>query len=179
MTQPLPFDPKERLYGSIYFQGPTFQHIEAFYELSARHCIARVGVSQQASLAVNAGPLILDSWETRDCFLHSIQVCVPQKRLLPLSIESLETRRFPKGRVYMSARERLQDDRDYVYDIEVFDEAGRLVEYIFGYRCRVVDRYSNEEVLEYVRALHELARLAGGTGRTSVGELPEPDRAVF
>jgi enediyne polyketide synthase len=177
--QPLPFDPKERLYGSIYFQGPTFQHIEAYYELSARHCIARVGVSQQAALAVNAGPLILDSWETRDCFLHSIQVCVPQKRLLPLSIESLETRGFPRGQVYMSARERLQEDRDYVYDIEVFDEAGRLVEYILGYRCRVVDRYSNEEVLEYIRALHELARLAGGTGRTSVEELPEPDRAVF
>jgi enediyne polyketide synthase len=179
ITRPLPFNPKDRLYGSIYFQGPTFQHIEAFYELSARHCIARVGVWSQASVAVNGGPLILDSWETRDCFLHSIQVCVPQLRLLPLSIESLQTRGFSKGNVYMSARERLQDDRDYVYDIEVFDEAGSLIECICGYRCRVVDRYRNEEVLEYVRALHESARLASETGRAQVNELQEPDRALL
>jgi enediyne polyketide synthase len=179
LSDPLPIDPKERLYGSIYFQGPTFQHIEAFYGISARHCIARIGVSRHASAEVNAGPLILDAWETRDCFLHSIQVCVPQLRLLPLSIESLETRGFAKGDLYMSARERLQEDRDYVYDIEVSDEAGRLVESISGYRCRVVDRYTNEEVLEYVRAVHDTARMVGEASMEALHEAADSDHAIF
>ena len=153
----LPFDPGERLYGSIYFQGPVFQHIEAFHEVSDRSCLARVRISRQGAAATAAGPLLLDAWEVRDCFLHAIQICVPHLRLLPLSIDSLETRGYPGQSVYLSARERLQEGRDYVYDLEVFDEQGELVECISGYRCRIVDNYRNKDVLAYIRRIHALS----------------------
>lgn len=156
-STPLPFDPAERLYGSIYFQGPVFQHIEAFYEVSDRSCLARVRISRQGAAASAAVPLLLDAWEVRDCFLHAIQICVPQLRLLPLSIDSLETRGYPGQSVYMSARERLQEGRDYLYDIEVFDEQGEVVECISGYRCRIVDNYRNKDVLAYIRRIHALS----------------------
>jgi enediyne polyketide synthase len=156
-SSPLPFDPAERLYGSIYFQGPMFQHIEAFHEVSERSCLARVRISRQGASATAAGPLLLDAWEVRDCFLHAIQICVPHLRLLPLSIESLETHGYPGQNVYLSARERLQEGRDYVYDIEVFDEQGAVVECISGYRCRIVDNYRNKDVLAYIRRIHGLS----------------------
>jgi enediyne polyketide synthase len=156
-SAPLPFDPAERLYGSIYFQGPMFQHIEAFHEVSDRSCLARVRISRQGAEATGAGPLLLDAWEVRDCFLHAIQICVPHLRLLPLSIESLETHGYPGQSVYLSARERLQEGRDYVYDLEVFDEQGEVVECISGYRCRIVDNYRDKDVLAYIRRIHGLS----------------------
>ena len=159
----LPIDPHELLYGSLYFQGPTFQHIAAFHEVSEHHCVARVRVSRPSPEAVPPGSLLLDRWEIRDCFLHAIQICVPQLRLLPVSIESLETRGFAQGDIYLCASERLKEGRDYVYDIDVLDEAGRVIECITGYRCRAVDQFRKEEVLQYVRAIHALANRTAST----------------
>jgi enediyne polyketide synthase len=156
----LPIDPNELLYGSIYFQGPTFQHIAAFHEVSERHCVARVRVSRPDPEAVSQGSLLLDRWDIRDCFLHAIQICVPQLRLLPVSIESLESRGFAQRDVYLCASERSQEGRDYIYDIDVLDEGGRVIECITGYRCRAVDQFRKDDVLQYVRAIHDLSSKA-------------------
>jgi enediyne polyketide synthase len=139
-----------------------------------------VRVSRRAAEAPpQAGPLILDAWETRDCFLHAIQICVPRLRLLPLSIESLETRGFPEeGSVYISASERVNDGRDYVYDIEVLDEGGQVIECISGYRCRAVDQYRNEDILRYIREIHEAAQ-AAQAGQSPLGVREESSRAAL
>jgi len=137
-----------------------------------------VRVSRPAPEAVPQGALLLDRWEIRDCFLHAIQICVPQLRLLPVSIESLETRGFPQRDIYLCASERVKEGRDYVYDIDVLDESGRVIECITGYRCRAVDQFRNEDVLRYIRGIHDLSSSAAPVAESVAAE-GEVDRAAL
>jgi enediyne polyketide synthase len=100
---------------------------------------------------------MMDSPVVRDAFLHAVQACVPEHRILPISIESVDARGFRGGHVFLNARERQRDEKEFVYDLDVFDEAGRCVERIRGYRCRILDEFRDVAALAHVRSLHDMA----------------------
>jgi enediyne polyketide synthase len=76
--------------------------------------------------------LILADPGTRDALMHSIQCCVPDATLLPASVERLwladPTVARPLSEVTLHAAERSREGDTYVYDIEVRDLDGVLVE---------------------------------------------------
>jgi enediyne polyketide synthase len=64
--------------------------------------------------------------------MHSIQACVPDATLLPVSVERLHLASAPAPRegrtLLLDARERSRDGDSYRYDLDVRDEFGHLVE---------------------------------------------------
>lgn len=156
----LPADPAEELYGTIFFQGPMFQNIVSYHSLSSVHCQVQIRVPGDGMSGLNG--MVLDSPRVRDAFLHAIQLCVPEHRILPVSIDRLATRGFQVPMVYLSARERFRDDREFLYDLEITDAEGNLLERMDGLRCRIVEKYENESVLKTIFRLHELSAAREG-----------------
>jgi enediyne polyketide synthase len=164
----LPVNPGQQLYGSLFFQGPMFQRAMSLHDVSSRHCVMRVRLSAAGNgekpddAASLIGP-VLGCAATRDAYLHSIQVCVPQHRMLPIGIELLETTTTRGDYGYLVAHEREHTDQEYVYDMEVYGSSGELIERIRGYRCKVVGSFEDKPTLALLARLHEWAALVAST----------------
>ena len=140
----LPIDPGQQLYGPVLFQGKRFQRLRGYYDLGATHCSALVAnrAEQPWFAAYRPGELTLGDPGTRDTMMHALQCCVPDATLLPGAIERLELA-DPKvagtlDTVTIHAIERLHQGDTYVYDVDVCDEDGNLVERWTGLRLHAV-----------------------------------------
>ncbi len=140
----LPIDPGQELYGPVLFQGRRFQRLRGYYDLGATHCSALVTnrAQQPWFAAYRPGELILGDPGTRDTMMHALQCCVPDATLLPGAIERLELA-DPKvagtlDTVTIHAVERLHQGDTYIYDVDVCDEGGNLVERWVGLRLHAV-----------------------------------------
>ncbi|MEV6741340.1 type I polyketide synthase [Streptomyces sp. NPDC051104] len=140
----VPLSPKEDLYGPVLFQGDRFQRLLGYRDLAAKHCIA--DVSNTATKPWFGGflpsDLLLADPGTRDTLMHAIQCCVPDATLLPAAIERLHLADPARVRmldhVTLHATERSRDGDTYVYDLDVRDPAGALVERWEGLRLQAV-----------------------------------------
>jgi enediyne polyketide synthase len=157
--EPLPIDPQRDLYGSLFFQGPMFQHVTALHDVSATHCIAQVRVPPEPEPEDATGDpgRILGMVSIRDCYLHAIQVCVPEFRILPIGMESLETFGLEGPTAFIVATERSRTAEEFTYDIDVVSPDGRVFEQLRGYRCRIVDAYEDRQTLERIARIHAFA----------------------
>jgi enediyne polyketide synthase len=136
--------PDRDLYGSVLFQGGRFQRLLGYRQLAATSAVAEI--AQRAEVAWFAaflpGDLRAGDPGARDAFMHAIQCCVPDATLLPAGIERLHladpavTAGLP--RLVMHAAERLREGDTYVYDVDVRDEAGALVEHWQGLTLQAV-----------------------------------------
>jgi enediyne polyketide synthase len=140
----LPLDPARDLYGSVLFQGARFQRLLGYQQLAAKGCVAEI--RNRASADWFAGfltqDLVLADPGTRDALMHSIQCCVPDATLLPAGIERLYLA-DPRSaqaheQVTLHAVERHRDGDTYLYDLDVRDPAGTLVERWEGLRLQAV-----------------------------------------
>ena len=140
---PVPCDPITELYGRVLFQGKRFQRLIGYRRAAARHAVAEVAATRQDGWFAPYLPQeqILADPGTRDVVMHAIQCCVPDAILLPQGIERLHLT-DPAAQdvdyVVLDAVERLQDGDSYVYDVDVRDPAGTLVERWEGLRLRAV-----------------------------------------
>ncbi len=159
----LELDPSKDLYGKILFQGSMFRNLTGYRELSAKHCVAKVRVPVGSGLFSGQGPefeVIYGAGEVRDTFLHAVQLCVPQYRILPVSIENIRSRGFGGAdgvdkSLTLYARERMRIDDEFIYDLEIYDSLGRCVELIVGFRCRIMGDYGDQENLAKIYRAHE------------------------
>ena len=139
----VPVDPITELYGGVMFQGKRFQRLLGYRRASARHAVAELSTTTPAPWFAPYLPQdrVLADPGTRDAVMHSLQCCVPDATLLPQGVEKLYLS-APEDQdvefVVMDARERSQDGDSYVYDIDVLDPSGRLVERWQGLTLRAV-----------------------------------------
>ena len=178
----VPVDPGAELYGEVLFQGKRFQRLQAYRRAAARQAVAELSTSSpdpwfapflsQQQLLADAG--------TRDAVMHAIQCCVPDATLLPQGIERLwlsQRGAQDADFVVMDARERSQDGDSYLYDVDVYDPSGVLVERWEGLMLRAVRKKSGKGpwVPSLLSAYLErgLERIIGGTRAVVV----EPDPA--
>jgi enediyne polyketide synthase len=82
---------------------------------------------------------VLGNPGARDATLHAIQACIPHRRILPTGIERVVIRRGEPGARFVRAKERLRDGNNFVYDVEVTDAFGELIERWDGLRLRAVE----------------------------------------
>jgi enediyne polyketide synthase len=152
-------DPHEFLYGSIFFQGPMFQNIVAYHDLSDKHCLVKIKRDEKTPVfSASAGyQVLLGSPEVRDSFLHAVQACVPEYRILPVAIDHLWTGPVDGPYVYLVAKERFRTDREFCYDLEIYDQDGLLVEEIRGFRCRIMEPYDDQAMLDKIQRIHHEA----------------------
>ena len=136
--------PDRDLYGPVLFQGARFQRLHAYRELAAKHCVALIENQPTAPWFAGFLPadLVLGDPGTRDAMMHSIQCNVPDATLLPGGVERLyladPTAVRHLERVYLHADERWRDGDAYMYDLDVRDEDGNLVERWEGLRLHAV-----------------------------------------
>ncbi|MFD6153506.1 SDR family NAD(P)-dependent oxidoreductase [Streptomyces sp. NPDC060243] len=137
-------DPARDMYGPVLFQGTRFQRLAGYRHLAAKECVAEI--TTRAGLPWFAGylpsGLVLADPGTRDALMHTIQACVPDATLLPVGVARLHLA-DPEAasrtdRVVLHARERSRDGDTYVYDLDVRDEGGDLVERWEGLELRAV-----------------------------------------
>ncbi|GGU95893.1 polyketide synthase [Streptomyces albospinus] len=140
----LPLDPEQELYGPVLFQGARFQRLLGYRRLAAKHCTAEISNVPAADWFAGflPGELVLGDPGTRDALIHSGQCCVPDATLLPVAIERLRPADPRTVRdidtVTLYAEERHRDGDTHVYDLDVCDPAGQLVERWEGLRLQAV-----------------------------------------
>ena len=163
----LALDPTRDLYGKILFQGPLFQNIVAYLELSSTHCVVEIkvpsGVSPFAGLAQEktdyfGSPLV------RDTFLHAVQLCVPEFKILPVSMERVQhlgyaaassgDKKSAEQHILLFATERARSATEFLYDLKIVDYDGHVLESIDGFRCRIMGDYSDQLNLNVIHAAH-------------------------
>jgi enediyne polyketide synthase len=140
---PVPVDPITELYGGVMFQGKRFQRLLGYRRASARHAVAELSTTTPAPWFAPYLPQdkVLADPGTRDAVMHSLQCCVPDATLLPQGVEKLylsDPAAQDVEYVIMDARERSQDGDSYIYDIDVLDPAGTVVERWEGLTLRAV-----------------------------------------
>ena len=140
----LPIEPAEELYGPVLFQGARFQRVLGYRELAATHCVAEISTRAAESwfAVFLPGNRLTGDPGARDAFMHAIQCCVPDATLLPAGVERLYlgapdsfARDTP---LTLHARERSRDGDRYVYDLDVTDASGALVERWEGLQLQAV-----------------------------------------
>ena len=138
----IPLDPRCELYGSLLFQGPRFQRLKCYRRLSAQFSCAEISSAPATSWFTTylPGKLILGDPAARDAALHSIQACVPEELLLPLSVDRIELGRLDNTEEMVAhASERWHEGNTYCYDLEVRAADGTLRERWHGLRLRKVE----------------------------------------
>ncbi|MGC7096585.1 SDR family NAD(P)-dependent oxidoreductase [Amycolatopsis lurida] len=140
---PVPVDPITELYGTVLFQGKRFQKLTGYRRASARHAVAEVSTDSAHSWFAPFLPQqkLLADPGTRDTMMHAIQCCVPDATLLPQGIERLylaDPADQDVEYVVLDARERSQDGDTYVYDLDIREPGGDLVERWEGLSLRAV-----------------------------------------
>ena len=191
---PVPVEPVTELYGTVLFQGKRFQRIVGYRRASARHAVAEIATAADVSWFAPFLPQerLLADPGTRDAMMHAIQCCVPDATLLPQGIDKLylaEPGAQHPEYVLLDARERSQDGDSYVYDLDVRNPDGELVERWEGLKLRAVRKRDGagpwvpamlgsyveracERMLGGTRAIVRRARSGRGRHRT-----PGADRA--
>lgn len=136
----LPLDPARELYGSVLFQGGRFRRLIGYQRLEATGCLARIAVEPRTDWFSDFAPaeLVLGDPGSRDVYMHALQCCVPDATLLPAGIEELTGAGAAAGPVTLHARERSRDGDTYIYDLDVADADGRIVESWRGLELRAV-----------------------------------------
>ena len=155
-TEPLSIDPMCELYGKILFQGPMFQNIEYYQELSDTHCSAKITTKNplQVFSSESAFKNLYGAPEIRDSFLHAVQLCVPEHKILPISIENIIFHSHKSNYLILKAVEREKIENEYIYDLKIYSDMGDCVETISGFRCRIMGDYKNEENLSKILSAH-------------------------
>ncbi|MFE3109443.1 SDR family NAD(P)-dependent oxidoreductase [Kitasatospora indigofera] len=140
----VPLDPARDLYGPVLFQGGRFQRLLGYRELAAKGCVAEIATASTAPWFAGYLPdgMVLADPGTRDALMHSIQACVPDATLLPVSVRRLHLAAPANGatdkQVTLHAVERSRDGDTYLYDLDVRDQEGLLVERWEGLELRAV-----------------------------------------
>jgi enediyne polyketide synthase len=139
----VPMDPSTELYGGMLFQGKRFQRVLAYRQASARRAVVEISTHSSAPwfAAYRPQERLLADPGARDAAMHAIQACVPDATLLPQGIEKVylaDRDEQDGGYVVLDARERSQDGDSYVYDLDVRDPSGGMVERWEGLTLRAV-----------------------------------------
>ncbi|MFD3688365.1 SDR family NAD(P)-dependent oxidoreductase [Nocardiopsis sp. NPDC058631] len=175
-------DPAE-LYGGVLFQGKRFRRLLGYRRVSARHVVAELSTAASGEWFGTFVPQdrVLADPGVRDAAMHALQACVPDGTLLPEGVDRLVPAR-PEAQepdcVLLEARERFQDGDSYVYDVEVRDSLGGVVERWEGLRLRAVRRDGGAG--PWVPALlgshieRELEGVLGGSRAVVVDPDPSP-----
>ena len=146
-TQEISLDPQTDLYGRILFHLGRFCRLSGYRLLKAKECVADITGDDSGSWFGPYLPseLVLGDPGARDAALHAVQACIPHRRILPTGIERLVVGGSCPGARVVRAKQRLRDGSDFLYDMEVTDSSGEVVERWEGLRLRAVELMTSSD----------------------------------
>ncbi len=187
-SEKLRLDPAVDLYGGILFHRGRFCRLGGYHLLKAKECLAEITPDNDVPWF---GPFlpaefVLGDPGARDATLHAVQACIPHSRILPAGIDHITIHRIEKGPRFVHACERFRNGSEFVYDLEVADAGGEIVEVWEGLHLRSVGEIQLPEAWPeplagpYIeRRLEELA--AGSSVRVALekgGRARRSDEAI-
>jgi len=140
-SETLPIGPGRDLYGSILFQSGRFRRLRAYHHLRATACVAEIAPGRAGDWFARYLPatLALGDPGARDAAIHSVQACIPHATVLPIGVERIVVATADEpGPRYVHAHERSSEGGLLVYDLDVTDADGTLIERWEGLQLRVV-----------------------------------------
>ncbi|WP_305788064.1 SDR family NAD(P)-dependent oxidoreductase [Symbioplanes lichenis] len=131
--------PAAGLYGPLFFHGPALRRVRGYHRLSAYRCLGSVTADPDARWfgAFHDPALVLGDPGARDAFLHILQGCLPDRRLLPVGADEIRFHGRPEGTLTVHARQRPGDGDELVFDLVVSGAGPEVVEEWSGLRLRV------------------------------------------
>ena len=153
------------LYGSVLFQGPRFRRVRSYHLLAATRCDADVGGPTRSASPwfgeFLAQDLRLGDPAIRDAAIHCLQACMPHRRILPVSIESVTFGALDEDTLYrVYGEERSRSMKHLVFDVDIRNEDGDTVEAWRGLRMRIVENTALPAVVPFCLADPFLTRMA-------------------
>lgn len=185
-SEPLPLDPPSDLYGRILFHCGRFCRLRGYRLLKAKECVAEITADDRETWfgPYLPGEFVLGNPAARDAALHAIQACIPHQRIMPTGLEHLVIRRNESGARFVRAKERFRDGNNFVYDLEITDARGEVIERWDGLHLRAVEMMAARDAWPDVllppyleRRLEELAG-AGAPVRVALERGLHEDRPV-
>jgi enediyne polyketide synthase len=143
----LPLEPDRDLYGRILFHSGRFRRLQGYRLLRAKECIAEIGPDDATPWFGPYLPteFLLGDPAARDATLHAIQACIPHRRILPTGIDRLVIHRVESGPRLAWGRERSHEGNNFIYDLQVTNPVGELLEQWDGLRLRAVEELAPPE----------------------------------
>ncbi len=144
----LSLDPDNDLYGRILFHSGRFCRLRGYFLLKSKECAAEITADD---VTVWFGPylpaqFVLGDPAARDAALHSIQACIPHRRILPTGIDRITIYRQESCTRVVRAKERSRDGNDFIFDVEIVDSQGELIERWDGLHLRAVEIMASREL---------------------------------
>ncbi len=123
-------DTVKDLYGSVLFQRGMFERVNFYYEIEPYKCIASASNSKMNYFSdFFSQLLLLGNPGLNDAVMHAIQVCVPDRTLLPIRIGRVVFYSLlPVDVIIINATEKGFSGDDYIYDIQVASEEGIILQ---------------------------------------------------
>jgi enediyne polyketide synthase len=136
----IPLEPERDLYGRILFHEGRFRRVRGYRLLKAKELLAEITPDTGASWfgPYLPGEFVLGDPGGRDAALHAIQACIPHRRILPTGVERVAIHRTVPGIRFARARERKREGNNFVFDLEVTDSGGQVIESWSGLHLRAV-----------------------------------------
>jgi enediyne polyketide synthase len=144
-------NPHRGLYGNLLFHQGRFRRLGCYRQLSAKKCLAEItpdqdspdqGSPDQGSQWFSTylpARLVLGDPAARDAAVHALQACIPHATLLPIGVERVELRCLPSSApLFVAAKERWHDGDTFIYDLEIFNQAGQIQERWDGLQLKVI-----------------------------------------
>jgi enediyne polyketide synthase len=129
----------EALYGPLLFNAGRFRRLDRFMLATSREVVARFAAADGQAWFSAYDPQGFALWDPglADACLHALQVAVPHRRVLPISVNRIEI--LQEGiAAQVSAVERDAAHGTYVFDIAVQDRQGRCLQRWSGATFRAV-----------------------------------------
>jgi len=132
------------LYASVLFQSGRFQRIVGYSFLSATACRVHLrGAGQNTPRWFGAyypSRLVLGDPGLRDAAIHALQACIPHRTVVPTRVDEIRTfASLEASEVVAQAVERSSGGGTFVYDLDLLDTAGNVLEQWRGLTLRSVE----------------------------------------
>ncbi|NVK17520.1 MAG: SDR family NAD(P)-dependent oxidoreductase [Methylocystaceae bacterium] len=125
------FNVEQALYQNLLFQKERFQRVSSYQYIQASRCVALLPGKEKHkwfSDQFEEGFLLGDPG-IRDSILHGIQVCMPHKVLIPVSVKAIQLGVLNSNQSYrLLASEITETHEEVIFNILVLDEKDTVVE---------------------------------------------------
>lgn len=136
----------ESLYGALFFNSGRFRRIVALEKVSAFTSRVALSSPEKSNWFSAYSPqfLVLGDPGARDAGLHALQSCVPQLRVIPVSVKHIAIFDAGAPRRTVEAKETWSDAENFCFDIVWRDASGNTVEFWQGAQFRAISPCSLE-----------------------------------
>ncbi|RUT02784.1 polyketide synthase [Dulcicalothrix desertica PCC 7102] len=134
-------NPERDIYGAILFHSGRFRRLRGYKYLRATKCVAEIMPDTGNNWFSHYLPqtLVLGDPGARDAAIHALQACIPHATILPIGVDRLIPGiKQTSNEHFVYAQEQAQIGDTFIYDLEVTDINGCVLERWEGLRLKVI-----------------------------------------